>query len=270
MKKQAKYLLIVIAVVSFASSVFGQNNFDKPAKDKKIEKARNVVAKAVKKLGGERYLGVTSSVGKGRFSLLKDGVTVSYQSFIDVIVFPNKERTDFNEGGYKTVQVNNGATGWIYQEHLDSFRDQGSKGIESFKRSLRSHYDFLLRGKWKSEASLSYEGRRRASLGKRNDVLKLTFNDGFEVEYEFSDTGMPMKTVYMQFNAEKKEIKEETRYAQFLNEQGILTPFIIDRYSDGKHTFRVNYRSVEYNKKIPERIFLKPSNKKKLRKKLKL
>ena len=44
-------------------------------------------------IGGERYLKVTTQVGRGRFSLMKDGMVASSQAFIDVIAFPDKERT---------------------------------------------------------------------------------------------------------------------------------------------------------------------------------
>ncbi|NNF00999.1 MAG: hypothetical protein HKN25_18425 [Pyrinomonadaceae bacterium] len=263
-----KSFIAFCAVVSFFSSVYAQNNFDKP--EDKAAKAKSVVNRAIQKLGGERYLNVRTSIGEGRFSLLKDGQIVSFSSFVDVIVAPEKERTDFTERGSKTVQVNADGKGWMYQEHLEKLSDQKGPQLESFKRSLRSHYDYLLKGKWKDEAKLSYEGRRRASLGKRNDVLRLTFKDNFWVEYEFSDEGLPMKTKYERTNSDNKMITEENRYAQFIDEQGILTPFVVDHYTDDKHSFRVNYKSMIYNKKIPDKIFVKPGNPKKLRKKLKL
>ena len=158
----------------------------------------------------------------------------------------------------------------MYQEHLEKFSDQKERQLENFKRSLRSHYDYLLRGRWKDEAKLSYEGRIPASLGKRNDVLKLTFKDGFWVKYEFSDEGLPMKTKYERTNSDGKIIVEENRYAQFLDEQGILTPFVVDHYTGEKHSFRANYQSMRYDRTIPNSIFEKPQIQKKLRKKLKI
>jgi len=263
-----KYFLVIALLTSFSVSVSSQNSFDEPID--KTAKAKTIITKTVKKLGGEKYLKVKTSVGEGRFSLLKDGQIVSFSSFVDVIVFPNKERTDFTEQGSKTVQVNAGGKGWMYQEHLEKFSDQKESQIENFKRSLRSHYDYLLRGKWKDEAKLTYEGKIPASLGKRNEVLKLTFKDGFWIKYEFSDEGLPMKTYYERTDSNDKIIVEENRYAQFLDEQGILTPFVVDHYTGENHSFRVNYQSMRYNRTISNSIFEKPSNPKKLRKKLKI
>lgn len=256
-----------ILVLVFAC--FGQNEFDAAAGKKGSTKADNIVKKAVNKLGGEAYKNVQNLVGQGRFSLLKGGQIVSFSSFVDVIVFPNKERTDFIERGSKTVQVNVGENGWFFDESIDKFADQNEIQKGNFKRSIRSHYNYLLRGDWKGEATLSYQGRRQASLGKRNDVVKLMFNDGFEVEFEFSADGLPMKSIYTRRNADKLPIKEETRYAQFILENGIYAPYVVDHYTNDRHSFRVNYKSIEYNRRVSNEIFVKPENPKKLSKKLK-
>ena len=51
---------------------------------------------------------------------------------------------------------------------------------------------------------------------------------------------------------------------------GIRTPFIIDRLTDGQQSSRINYESVEFNKKIPDSIFSRPANVKEMKKDLKL
>ncbi len=239
------------------------------AENNNLAEAEAVIKKAVNKLGGEKYLNIKNSVGEGKFSLLKAGRIISFQAFTDIIVYPEKERTDFIERGAKTVQVNTGEKGWFYDEMLEKFDDQNKIQINSFKRSFRSHYNYLLRGSWKGKADLSYVGKRPASLGKRNDVLKLTFEDGFEVEFEFSDEGLPMKSTYTVMNSENLPVTEENRFAQFILENGILAPFVIDHFTNDEHTFRVNYQSMDYNKSISDEIFVKPDDPKKLRKKLK-
>jgi len=130
--------------------------------------------------------------------------------------------------------------------------------------------DNLLRGYWRGDGVLTYAGRRPAGLGKRNDVVKLTFSDGLTVDFEFADDGMPAKASYKRINADNEEVKEEDRYAQFLDIDGIKTPFIIDRFSNDKQSSRINYESVEFNRSVPDSIFTKPSNAKELKKDLKL
>lgn len=259
--------LIVSAVLLAAISslmVIGQTNSPD-------EKAEAVIQKAVRNLGGEKYLKVTSQVGRGRFSLMKEGVIVSFQSFVDVVVFPDKERTEFKGGGVKSVQTNVGATGWTFDGDAEVIKIQDEKQVDNFKRAIRTSLDNLLRGHWRNEAKLFYVGKRQATLGKRNEVVKLTYNDGLTVEFEFAaDDGLPARAIYSRKNADGEDIKEEDRYAQFVDVGGIRSPFIIDRFTNGIPTSRINYETIEYNRVIPDSIFAKPSNPKELKKDLKI
>lgn len=230
-----------------------------------------VIARAVEFLGGERYLKVTSQVSRGKFSVIRDGAVVSFSSFHDVIVFPDRERTDFRSGGSRSTQVNIAGGGWVFDGDTESIRDQTEIQLANFKRGVRTSLDSLLRGYWKGEAELSYVGRRPASLGRRNDVVKLRYSDGFEVEFEFSaDEGTPQKAIYKRPNPDGEPITEEDRYAQFVEVGGIRAAFVVDRFSDGKHASRINYESIEYNKRIPDSIFLKPANLKEAKRDIKL
>jgi len=234
------------------------------------EKARDIVAKAVQVMGGDRYLQVKTQVGKGRYTLLGDRGVMSTQTFIDVVVLPDKERTDFKGGGSRTIQTNSGAAGWIYDSDLDVVKIQTDAQVANFKQSIRTSLDYLLRGYWNGEGELTYAGRRPSTLGKRNDVLKLTFKDGGWAEFEFADDGVPQKVLYKHTNAAGEEIKEEDRYGQFVDVNGVKTPFVIDRFTDGHHVSRINYDTIEFNKAVPDSIFAKPLSPKEAKKDIKL
>lgn len=234
------------------------------------EKAAAVIAKAVQSLGGERYLNVRTQVGKGKFSVLRDGGVISFQSFVDVIVFPDKERTEFRATGTSITQVNTGDTGWIFDGEQELIKVQTPAQIANFKQAIRTSIDTLLRGYWKGEAELSYVGKRPATLGKRNEVVKLVYKDGFTVEFELAaDDGLPQKAIYTRKNVDGEDVKEEDRYAQFIDINGIKTPYIIDRHTMGKPSSRINYESVEFNRNIPDAVFAKPQNVKEAKKNIK-
>lgn len=234
-------------------------------------KAEAIVKRGVENLGGEKYLRATSQIGRGRYSILREGALISFQSFIDVMIFPDKGRTEFKTGGAKNVQTNSGGAGWIFDGEAQVINVQSKEQIENYKRGLRTSLDNLLRGGWRKEnAKLQFGGRRQAGLGRRNDVVKLIFADDFTVEFEFSDDGTPVKSIYKRKNADDSIVIEEDRYAQFIDVQGIKTPFIVDHFSNGIQTSRVNYESVEFNKAIPEAIFVQPKSAKELKKDLKL
>lgn len=261
-------LIVTLSLITaLSAAAFGQVQA-KP--DPRTAEAEKVIAKAVSALGGAAYLNASNSVGQGKLSILQKGRIGSYMSFVDVIVFPDRERTDFDERGSKTVQVNTGDTGWIYEEHLERFGPQTEKQIEGFKRAIRTGVDHLLRGHWKGKAELSYVGRRPSTLGKRNDVVRLEFEDGLWVEYEFDDEGVPMKTLFSSMSDDGLEITDELRFGRYLKTGGISFPSVVDRYTNGVHVYRATYESMEYNKRLPEDLFTKPDDPKKLRKKLKL
>ncbi|MFM9903072.1 MAG: energy transducer TonB [Pyrinomonadaceae bacterium] len=224
-------------------------------------KAEEIIEKAVASLGGNSYLQIKTQIGRGKYSALREGAVVSFQTFIDVLVFPDKERTEFKGGGSRTVQTNNGNTGWVFDGEQDLIKVQNEGQIANFKLGIRTSLDNLLRGYWKGDAELSYIGKRAATLGKRNEVVKLTYKDGFAVEFEFAvDDGLPQKALYKRTTSDGEEIKEEDRYAQFVETGGIRSPLIVDRFSGGKQTSRINYESIEFNKPIPDSIFAKPAN----------
>jgi len=257
------YSLIFISLL-LCNHLFAQAN--------SAEKAETILKKAVEKLGGERYLQIKTIVSRGNFSIFRGGFPVSVQTFIDVIILPDKERTDFKSGGQKIVQVNVGKSGWIADTAEEVIKDQSQEQIDNFRRAIRTSIDNLLRGNWRNgidKAVLSYLGKREGGIGRRNEVIKLSYSDGFEVEFEFSDEGLPVKAIYKGKNSEGEETKEEDRYAQFVEVQGILTPFVIDHFQNAIQTSRINYVEVIYNKNIPESIFQKPTNIKSLKKDLK-
>lgn len=258
-------ILVLLAALTF--SALSQTD---SAAAQNVDPA-SIIARAVQNLGGEPYLKVYSQIGRGRFSIIKDGMNVASQTFIDVIVFPDKERTEFKGSGVKTIQTNTGGTGWVFDGDQELIKVQTEKQVANFKKGIRTSLDNLLRGYWNGDAELTYVGRRPGTLGKRNDVVKLTYKDGFAVEFEFTvDDGMPVKAIHKTTNADGEEIVEEDRYAQFVETQGINAPYIVDRFTNGKHASRINFETIEYNKSIPDSVFAKPTDIKSLRKDLKL
>lgn len=236
-----------------------------------IDKARTVISKAVEALGGERFLAVRTQIGRGKYSVMRENQLAMFQSFVDAIKFPDMERTEFKQNGMRTVQANSGSTGWVYDGDQEILQDQSEQQIAAFKQGLRVSLDNLLRGYWKGEAELSYIGRRAAALGRRNDVVKLTYKDGFIVEFEFSaDDHLPQKAIYTRKAVSGDEMKEEDRYGQFVEFGGVKSPLVIDRFENGDHASRINYESIEFNKDLPDSIFAKPQNPKELKKDLKL
>jgi hypothetical protein len=256
-------LLFLSSFVFFASEKSFSQEID--------AKAEVILSRSVTKLGGNNYTNVKTIVGRGLLAQFTDEAQNYQTTFLDILVLPGSERTEFKTSGLKTVQVNYDGKGWMFDGGPQTIRDQSPQELEGFSKSLRTSIDYLLRRNWVGSAKLSYVGRREASLGKRNEVVKLVFSDDFVIEYEFSATdGLPMKILYKRKNMTTgEESKEEDRYAQFVEVQGVLAPFVIDHFRNGKQSSRINYQSIEFNKTISGSIFNKPVSPKEFKKDLK-
>jgi hypothetical protein len=252
--------LFIPATVSFAQSAKPQVSDN--------EKAQQVIQRALKVVGGDRYLQVKTIIGRGLFTNFIDGVSQIPTKFVDYVVYPDKERTEFNGGGARTVQTNVKGGGWIYDGGALTLKDQTTQQLDEFKISVRVGIENLLRGGWREQgAKLTYVGRREAGvIGRRNEAVRLTYPDGFWVEYEFSaDDGSPAKVLYERKhkNRETEEIEsfnEEDRLHKMITIDGVTVPFIIDHYINKIQTSRIAYDTIEYNKTIADSMFAKPAN----------
>ncbi len=224
------------------------------------EKAEEVVRRAVEAMGGGSYLGVRSVVSRGNFTAYEQGVATLPITFVDYLVFPDRERTEFKGRGVRSIQTNTGETGWLFDGMVKKIKDLTPEQIADFRYALRTSLDNLLRGWWRDAgARLAYVGRREAGVGMRNETVRLTYPDGFVVDYEFGARDFkPAKVRYKKKNNEGEEVEEEDRYGQHLTVDGVVFAFVIDHYRAGVQSSRVNYEKVELNQPIPDSLFARP------------
>ncbi|HWW73859.1 MAG TPA: hypothetical protein VNZ44_00600 [Pyrinomonadaceae bacterium] len=267
MRKTLFLALVLAALALLTVPDAGAQDGTKPKTDapktstaKVDEKAEAVVKRGVEVLGGAAYMDVRTAVSRGYYTEFREGVSGVPDTFRDYIVFPDRDRTEFK--GSRSVQVYTGETGWIFDGRKKAITDVTPEQAEGFRTVVRTSVDNLLRGWWRAEgASLTYVGRREAGLARRNEVVRLSYPDGFAVEFEFdAREGLPAKVVYKRPNAEGETVEEEDRYAQFQQLGGVRAPFIIDHYRAGVQSSRVNYESVEFNKPVPDSLFAKPAD----------
>jgi hypothetical protein len=271
-RRFSPFLLVLFSACVFPAGICAQGEDAAKKASNPDPKAEAVVARAVEVLGGSNYLNVKTVVGRGFYTTFIDSMSQLPARFLDYIAFPNKERTEFTGAGIKTIQTNVGDTGWLYDGVTKSLSDMKESQIADFKRSMRTTLENLLQGWWRKEgASLTYIGRREAGLAKRNETVRLTYPDGYWIEYEFgARDGLPAKMIYKRTKTkpdseETEETTEEDRLARPITIDGITAPWVIDHYVNGVQTSRINYESIEYNKPLPDSLFAKPENVKALK-----
>ena len=231
------------------------------------QKSQEIIDRAVEAMGGSKYLNIQTVVGKGFYTSYRDGISQIPAKFLDYISYPDRERTEFTGAGIKTIQTHDGDTGWLFDGAVKKISDQTPAQVENFKAAMRTSVENLLRGWWKKEGGkVTYVGRREAGLAKRNEVVRLTYPDGYWIEYEFgARDNLPAKVIYKRTrkdpdSGDQVEVTEEDRVMKFTMIDGINAPWIIDHYIEGKQATRINYDSVQYNQPLADTLFAKPDN----------
>jgi len=270
MRKTFYFALTTLLLVSIALPAAAQEAARKP-EAKSDPKAEEVVRKAVEALGGAAYLGVRTIVSRGYFTQFREGMQSPLQTFVDYLAFPDRERTEFKGSDGRFVQTYTGETGWIYDGTKRLVTDVTPAQAEAFRTTMRTSYDNVLRGWWRAEgAQLSYVGRREAGVGMRNETVRVTYPDGFAVEFEFGARDfLPAKALYRNKDVDGETVEEEDRFAQFLSLGAVRFPHVIDKYRAGTRLTRINFDKVEMNAPVPDSLWAKPSDLKTFAKTLK-
>jgi len=264
-------LLLLVPATSLRAQALKPDTPPPPAAED-VERAEAVIKRAIEVLGGNAYLNVRNTVGKGFYSPYKDGQSLPPLRFIDYIVFPDKERTEFSGEGGRLIQTNAAGKGWLYDGAAKTIKDMPAPQIEEFKVSMRTSVENLLRGWWRQEGGkITYAGRREAGLARRNLTVRLTYPDGFWIEYEFgAKDGLPAKVLYKRKypkpdENEMEEVAEEDRLFRPLTFDGITALFIVDHFRGGAQTGRINFESIEFNKPLPDTLFTRPATVKEIK-----
>jgi hypothetical protein len=231
------------------------------------DKSQQIIDHAIEVMGGEKYLNVQTVIGKGFYTSYRDGISQIPARFLDYISYPDRERTEFTGAGIRTIQTNAGDTGWMFDGALKKISDQTPAQVDEFKRTMKTGLEYLLRGFWKKEGGkIAYVGRREAGLAKRNETIRLTYPDGFWIEYEFGAKDyLPAKIIYKRTRkdpdtGDQVEVTEEDVLLRYITIDGVNAPWVIDHFTNGKQTTRINYESVQYNQRFAENLFAKPEN----------
>jgi hypothetical protein len=270
----ARACLCALALCAFSAPVLPQEPAAAKAREvsqtpapKADEKAEEVIRRAVEALGGPAYMDVRTVVSRGYFTRYRDGVATLPIKFEHYLVFPDRERAEFSGSSIRSIQTYTGETGWIADLKGKKLLDVTPEQVADFRTSLRVTLDNLLRGWWRGEgASLAYAGRREAGVGRRNEVVRLSYPDGFKVEFEFgARDALPAKALYQKQNKEGELVEEEDRFAQFQTVGAVRAPFIVDHFSAGLQLSRVNVEALEFNRPVPDAFFARPADLKALK-----
>ena len=257
------FKLVYIGCATLLLAITARAQRVDPNDPKNVQRGAELIKQAVQARGGERFLSFTNVMGSGMYTQFQKGLSQNPRQFIDWIVFPDKERTEFGKGKKKnrTIQVNVGKTGWLYDGDAETLKDQTDKQIEEYLESLEFDIDRLLRAAAKGDGvEVGFAGREETRPGERADSVAIRLkSDRTAYLLLDSQTHLPISLSY-----EKTEdgalVKQETRYNQYVDYDGVKFPNIVDFFRDNVQTGRVNYQLIKLNTQIGDDLFAKPAN----------
>jgi hypothetical protein len=251
----ARALLFAIVVVFPVSANPQESDENDPAK------ASALVREAVLARGGEAFLKVTTLESHGQFTPFEKGVSGDPTPFVDYVVYPGRERTEFGKGDSKFVQSNSEIANWVYNASQRMIRDQKEEQVKQFQQGARYDLENLLRTASKlADVKLVYLGRREAWRNNFSEAVRVDFMDGGAATIHFDPRSkLPMMVEYKTVG-EEGTMNNEVRYFRWVDFDGIKFPTIQDSYRNGKQTARVGFDTVTFNVSVPDKIFAKPSN----------
>ncbi len=223
-----------------------------PAVSGAQQDAREVLDRAIETLGGQAYLDVIDMSTEGRIYQFQRGELIGSDIFADYVQYPVKERTEFGEDG-DTVRINNGQSeGWNVND--GDVEAQLEDQIELFWEEFKVSLDHLLRVViGQPETTLQYVGREMIDF-KRVDILEIRDEDRTRVNlYIDQESGLLMKKTVRRLDDPR--IHEEV-YSNYHEFQNVLTPLLIDRYTDGLKTTEVRIDTVAYNTNLTDQLFM--------------
>jgi len=245
---------LLIAAVLFPAAAQETDDND-PAK------AAALVRGAVSARGGEAYLKITSLESRGQYTPFEKGVSGDPMPFVDYVVYPGRERTEFGKGDTKIIQSNSEAANWVYDANQRMIRDQKEEQVKQFQQSARYDLDNLLRtASQQLGVNLVYLGRREAWRNTFTEALRVDFADGGTATLHFDPRSKLPSMVEYKTVGEGETINNEVRFFRWVEFGGIRFPTIQDFYRNGKQSARVSFDTVSFNVSIPDKLFAKPSN----------
>jgi hypothetical protein len=235
-----------------------------PQDPQNIEKGKQLLRQVVEARGGAAYLNFNTMVATGQYTPFDQGVSTTPMPFIDYVVYPDKERVDFNHKKKmkdRKIQVNTGTTGWTYDGDAQVLKDQDEKQIRSFLEGLETDLDHVLRDALKKPSiEVRFFGREETRPGERADVVTIQVKPNLMLFLTLNSyTHLPMSLTYEKAG-EKGVVKHEYRFNQYVPYDGVKFPNIVDYYQNGIQVSRANYQDIKLNQPVAETLFVKPAS----------
>ena len=248
------------------------------APDASAAKARELIQRSIRALGGPAYLGVKDLTRSGRYTAFEhSGAARGTIKITDVVKLPDKERIEYNFKMYYGVdapipllvvdipfplsktkssfEVHNGDQGWILgaagivdmpADSLSHLREKRKKDLNLLFRERLNEPGLILR----------YSGQDVVDL-KLVDWVEISDADRFTTRVAFDhSTHLPMRAVFLFRDPETGDpVEDHDYFSNYRLIQGVMTPMQIAHEHNGYQVSQLFFEDVKYNTGISDEMF---------------
>jgi hypothetical protein len=202
-------------------------------------------------LGGQDFRDVKDIRLTGRFFGFTRGELSSSDIFVDLIKFPDMERTEFGLKN-KSITINRGKEGAKVEGKKDPQEQTPGEG-EEFLKGFKTSLDYVLRYVVKDRQTTIQSLPTEIIRFKRTDVVELRDPAKNRIRFYIDrDTHLPLKLQVRR--SDDSKLREE-EYANWHKFQGVMTPLFVTRYTDGVKTMEIRAETVTYNSDLSDNLF---------------
>jgi len=249
------FLSLLLAATALAQTEMAPPSQSIPVDQENARRARAVLDKTVKALGGSAYLNIQDISQEGRSYSFHHGRPNSLGIvFWRFYKYPDKERIELTKQR-DVIYVYNGDKG--SEVTYKGPHPQDPKDLTEYLRRRHFALDWVLR-KWLQEpgVALFYEGETVAEEKPVEQVTVMNSHNEGVTLYLSTDDHLPVKKSYSWRDpADKQRNIEDEVYDNYREVQGVMTPYTVTRFYNGDMSGQRFLTEVGYNKSISDSQF---------------
>lgn len=218
-------------------------------------KAKEVIQRAITAMGGEAYLKARDVYCEGRYAQFSSqGQLAGYERVFDQVLFPDKNRTEFNKKR-NIIYINNGNQGWALDR--GGVTELPAEAAEDYLEGLKTDIHQLFRYRLDEEGmTFRYNGIDMVDL-KPAQWVEVMDKDRRVIKIAFAQsTGLPIRAESVTRDPETRVRTEEIEYfSNYHPANGVETSLRIWKERNGRMVYQVFWDSCQYNTGVSESHF---------------
>lgn len=214
-----------------------------------------VIDEMIQALGGPAFLDVKEIHTSGRFFSFSKGELSGSDLFDDYIKLPDMERTEFGRDKNKSVTINKGSEGWKIEGKKEP-EPQSAVQADEFLASFKTSFDYVMRFVLKQPQTTIQLLPSELIDFKRADVVEV--RDAAKNRIRFYIDRASHLPIKMQVRRVNQSSVNEELYGNWHKFQGVMTPLLVSRSTNGLKTMEIRAETAAYNSGLSDSLFAVP------------